>query len=361
LARFGDGLALKFARSSNGIEYSHKGDSLDRHLVNCNRNIRQAIRTASLLSVCLCQSGYARIRLIVLRQTSVPTMSYNIRLLISCPDKKGLIAAISSFIAMHNGNILSADQYVSDQGADSRETFFMRLEIQGEGFGLERNEFGSAFAPLARQHAMDWYVSYTDTPKRMAILVSRYDHCLMDLLWRWEAGELDAEIPLVVSNHPELRSRVEHYDVPFYHLPVTKDTKAEQESAMLGLLNEHRVDLVVLARYMQILTPKFVSAYPDRIINIHHSFLPAFVGADPYRRAHERGVKIIGATAHYVTEELDAGPIIHQDVTHVTHRYAVDDLVRVGREVEQRVLARAVRWHLEDRVLADGRRTVVFE
>jgi formyltetrahydrofolate deformylase len=288
-------------------------------------------------------------------------MSYNIRLLISCPDKKGLIAAISSFVAMHNGNILSADQYVSDQGADRRGTFFMRLEIEGEGFGLERKEFGSAFAPLARQHNMDWYDSYTDTPKRMAILVSGYDHCLMDLLWRGEAGELDAEIPLVVSNHPDLRSRVEHYDVPFYHLPVTKETKAEQESAMLGLLNEHRVDLVVLARYMQILTPRFCSAYPDRIINIHHSFLPAFVGADPYRRAHERGVKTIGATAHYVTEELDAGPIIHQDVAHVTHRDAVDDLVRVGREVERRVLARAVRWHLEDRVLVDASRTVVFE
>jgi formyltetrahydrofolate deformylase len=288
-------------------------------------------------------------------------MSYNMRLLISCPDKKGLIAAISSFIAMHDGNILSADQYVSDEGVNASETFFMRLEIEGAGFGLERDEFGPAFTPLARQHKMDWRVYYTDTPKRMAILVSGYDHCLLDLLWRWEAGELDAKIPLVVSNHPELRSRVEHYDVPFYHLPVTKETKAEQESAILRLLNEHRVDLVVLARYMQILTPRFVSAYPDRIVNIHHAFLPAFVGADPYRRAHERGVKTIGATAHYVTEELDAGPIIHQDVTHVTHRDTVEDLVRVGREVERRVLAQAVRWHLEDRVLVDGSRTVVFQ
>jgi formyltetrahydrofolate deformylase len=288
-------------------------------------------------------------------------MSYNIRLRISCPDKKGLIAAISSFIAMHDGNILSADQYVSEEGTNGSGTFFMRLEIEGEGFGLERDEFGPAFAPLARQHNVAWHISYTDTPKRMAILVSGYDHCLMDLLWRWEAGELDAEIPLVVSDHPEHRSRVEPYDLPFYHLPVTKETKAEQESAMLSLLNEHRVDLVVLARYMQILTPRFVSAYPDRIVNIHHSFLPAFIGVDPYRRAHERGVKIIGATAHYVTEELDAGPIIHQDITHVTHRDAVDDLVRVGREVERRVLARAVRLHLEDRVLADGSRTVVFE
>jgi formyltetrahydrofolate deformylase len=285
-----------------------------------------------------------------------PSVSYNLRLLISCPDKKGLIAAISSFIAMHDGNILSADQYVSDSGK-----FFMRLEIEGEGFGLVRDEFAGAFAPLARRHGMDWRVSHTDTPKRMAILVSRFDHCLIDLLWRWDAGELKAQIPLVVSNHPDLASRAEIYGIPFHHLPVTKETKAEQESEVLALLDEHGVDLVVLARYMQILTPRFIDAYPAGIINIHHSFLPAFAGADPYRRAHERGVKTIGATAHYVTEELDAGPIIHQDVAHVTHRDTVEDLVSLGREVERRVLARAVRWHLEDRILVDGNRTVVFE
>jgi formyltetrahydrofolate deformylase len=286
----------------------------------------------------------------------VPAVSYNLRLLISCPDKKGLIAAISSFIAMHDGNILSADQYVSDSG-----TFFMRLEIEGEGFGLGRDEFAGAFAPLARRHRMEWRVSHTDTPKRMAILVSRYDHCLIDLLWRWDSGELDAEIPLVVSNHPDLASRAEIYGIPFHHLPVTKETKAEQEGKVLDLLFEHGVDVVVLARYMQILSPKLVDAYPSGIINIHHSFLPAFAGADPYRRAHDRGVKTIGATAHYVTEELDAGPIIHQDVAHVTHRDTVEDLVRLGREVERRVLARAVRWHLEDRILVDGNRCVVFE
>jgi len=208
---------------------------------------------------------------------------------------------------------------------------------------------------------MDWRVSYTDTPRRMAIMVSRYDHCLIDLLWRWDSGELAAEIPLVVSNHPDLKSRTEHYDIPFYHLPVTKETKTEQESKVLELFEEHGVDFVVLARYMQVLTPRFVGIYPSRIINIHHSFLPAFAGADPYRRAHDRGVKTIGATAHYVTEELDAGPIIHQDVAHVTHRDTVEDLVRHGREVERRVLARAVRWHLEDRILVDGNRAVVFE
>jgi formyltetrahydrofolate deformylase len=286
-------------------------------------------------------------------------VSYNLRLLISCPDRKGLISAISSFIAMHDGNILSADQYVSEDEAGG--TFFMRLEIEGDGFGLGRDELAGAFAPLARRHGMAWRVSYTDAPKRMAILVSRYDHCLIDLLWRWDAGELDAEIPLVVSNHPDLASRAEIYGIPFHFLPVTPETKAEQESRVLELLTEHAVDLVVLARYMQILSPKLVGAYPSGIINIHHSFLPAFAGADPYRRAHDRGVKTIGATAHYVTDELDAGPIIHQDVAHVTHRDTVEDLARLGREVERRVLARAVRWHLEDRILVDGNRTVVFE
>jgi formyltetrahydrofolate deformylase len=226
--------------------------------------------------------------------------------LISCPDKKGLMAAISSFTAMHDGNILSADQYVSDSG-----TFSMRLEIEGEGFGLDREVFPGAFAPLARRHEMEWRVSNTDTPKRMAILVSRYDHCLIDLLWRWDAGELDAEIPLVISNHPDLAARAENYDIPFHHLPVTKETKTEQEARILSLLSESGVNLVVLARYMQVLTAEFVGAYPSGIVNIHHSFLPAFSGADAYRRAHERGVKTIGATAHYVTDELDAGPIIH--------------------------------------------------
>ena len=283
-------------------------------------------------------------------------MVSNLRLTVSCPDRKGLISALSSFISMHDGNILSADQYVSDGG-----TFFMRLEIEGAGFGLARDEFAGAFRPLARRHGMGWHVNHTDTPKRMAVLVSRYDHCLTDLLWRWDAGELDAEIPLVVSNHPDLASRAESYGIPFHHVPVTKETKPEQESEVLDHLSENRVDVVVLARYMQILTPEFVSAYRDRLINIHHSFLPAFAGADPYRRAHERGVKTIGATAHYVSEELDAGPIIHQDVAHVSHRDTVDDLVRLGREVERRVLARAVRLHLEDRILVDGGRTVVFD
>jgi len=285
-------------------------------------------------------------------------VSYNIRLLVPCSDKKGLIAAISSFIAMHDGNILSADP-VRERGGERH--VFMCLEVEGEGFRLEREEFGPPFAPLARQHDIVWRVSYTDTPKTVAILVSRHDHCLIDLLRRWDARELDARVPLIVSNHPDLASRTEIYDIRFHHLPVAQKNKAAQETQMLDLLHEHEVDLVVLARYMQILTPNVVNAYPDRIINIHHSFLPAFVGSDPYRRAYDRGVKTIGATAHYVTEELDAGPVIHQDTAHVTQRDTVEDLVRTGREIERRVLARAVCWHLEERVLVDGNRTVVFE
>jgi formyltetrahydrofolate deformylase len=285
-------------------------------------------------------------------------MSYNIRLLIDCPDHKGLIAAVSSFIALHNGNILSADQYVSDPPSS---TFFMRMEIESQDFGLGRDEFDAAFAPLARQHGMNWRVSFTDRPRRMAILVSRYAHCLLDLLWRWEAGELDAEIPLVISNHADLAEKVKAHGIPFHHLPVTKDSKAEQETQVEKLLQEHEIDLVVLARYMQIISAQFLDSYRRPIINIHHSFLPAFVGASPYHQAYARGVKIIGATAHYVTTELDAGPILHQDVAHISHCDGIEDMVRIGREVERRVLAQAVRWHLEDRVLVDGIRTVVFQ
>jgi formyltetrahydrofolate deformylase len=285
-------------------------------------------------------------------------MSYNIRLLINCPDHRGLIAAVSSFIALHNGNIVAADQHV---GEPPNAAFFMRMEIESDGFGLGRDEFDAAFAPLARQHGMKWRVSFTDRPKRMAILVSKQGHCLTDMLWRWEAGELDAQIPLVISNHDDLAPKVGIHGISFFHLPVTKPSHTEQESHVVSLLRERDIELVVLARYMQILSPEFLRSCDRPIINIHHSFLPAFVGASPYRQAYARGVKIIGATAHYVTSELDAGPIINQDVAHVSHRDNVDDMVRIGREVEQRVLAKAVRWHLEDRVLVDGNRTVVFE
>jgi formyltetrahydrofolate deformylase len=285
-------------------------------------------------------------------------MSYHIRLLINCPDHRGVIAAISGFIALHNGNIVSADQHVSDSRSG---TFFMRMEIESQGFGLGRDEFDAAFAPLARQHAMRWKVSFSDRPKRMAILVSRQGHCLIDMLWRWEAKELDAELPLVISNHADLAARVESHGIAFCHLPVAQDSKLDQEARVEAVLREHSIDVVVLARYMQILSPRILECYDKPIINIHHSFLPAFAGANPYRQAYDRGVKIIGATAHYVTAELDAGPIINQDVARISHRDSVDDMIRIGREVERRVLAQAVRWHLEDRVLVDGNRTVVFE
>lgn len=285
-------------------------------------------------------------------------MSYDVRLLIDCPDHRGLVASVSSFIALHKGNILSADQFVGGPGSGR---FFLRMVIEGEGFGLGRDEFDAAFAPLARQHGMNWRCSFTDRPKRLAILASKYGHCLVDLLWRHEEGELHAEIPLVISNHPDLRGKVEAHGIPFHHLPVAKGAKEDQEARVVELLDEHKIDVVVLARYMQILSPGFLDACRRPVINIHHSFLPAFVGASPYRQAYERGVKLIGATAHYVTAELDAGPIIDQGVVHVSHRDSVDDLVRIGREVERRVLARAVRWHLDDRVLLDGGRTVVFE
>jgi formyltetrahydrofolate deformylase len=284
-------------------------------------------------------------------------MSDNIRLLIDCPDHRGVVAAVSNFIALHNGNIVDADQHVSDPPGSR---FFMRMEIESQGFGLGRDEFEAAFSPLARQHGMTWRVRYADRPRRMAILVSKYAHCLLDLLWRWESGELDAEIPLVISNHPDLADKVQSHGIPYHHLSVAKGAKAEQEARVVKLLSEHDIDVVVLARYMQILSAEFLDAIGRPVINIHHSFLPAFVGASPYHQAYTRGVKIIGATAHYVTAELDAGPIIHQDVAHISHRDGVEDMIRIGREVERRVLAQAVRWHLEDRIIVDGVRTVVF-
>ncbi len=285
-------------------------------------------------------------------------MNRPIRLLIDCPDHRGVVAAVANFIALHNGNIVAADQHVSEAPGNR---FFMRMEVETEGFGLDRDEFDAAFSPMARQHGMAWTVRYPDRPLRMGILVSKYAHCLLDLLWRWESGELQAEIPMVISNHPDLAGKVEAHGIPYHHLPATKETRAEQERQVLKLLAEHRVDFVVLARYMQILSAEFLEAIGRPVINIHHSFLPAFIGASPYHQAYTRGVKIIGATAHYVTAELDAGPIIHQDVAHISHRDGIEDMIRIGREVERRVLAQAVRWHIEDRVLMDGVRTVVFE
>ena len=279
------------------------------------------------------------------------------RLLVACTDQPGIVAALSRFLRDSGANIEQSDQHTTDPAGGA---FFMRTEFRLGGVEREADAFEQAFAAeVADPFAMDWRMHYAARRKRVAVLVSRYDHCLAELLWRWRRGELYADIPLVVSNHPELAAEAERFGVHFEHVPVDPDAKPAAEGAMLDLLGG-AFDLVVLARYMQILSPTFLAAARTPIINIHHSFLPAFAGADPYTRAYGRGVKIIGATAHYVTEDLDAGPIIEQDVARVTHREGVDALVRTGADLERIVLLRAVRWHLEDRVLLHGNRTLVF-
>jgi len=282
------------------------------------------------------------------------------RLLISCPDKPGIVAAVSQFLYSHGANVLDSSQHSTDPTGG---TFFMRMAFYLEDLDVTRKQFERAFADVvAKPFAMNWRVSYADVTPRMAILVSKYDHCLLELLWRWRSGDIALEIPVVISNHDDLRSLCESFGVPFVHLPVSKDTKPQQEAEMMQQLDSvlGEQDFIVLARYMQILSPSFVAHYPKRIINIHHSFLPAFVGANPYKHAYERGVKLIGATAHYVTDDLDEGPIIEQDVARVSHRDSVKDLVRIGREIERTVLARAVEAHVSDRVLVYGNKTIVF-
>jgi formyltetrahydrofolate deformylase len=279
------------------------------------------------------------------------------RLLISCNDRPGIVAAVSRLLADRGANILQSDQYSTDPEGG---TFFMRTEFKLDGLDADSGELARAFGTeVGEPFGMDWRLHKASYRKRVAVLVSRYDHCLAELLWRWRRGELYADIPLIVSNHADMEREAARFDIRFEHIPVPRDGKAAAETALLELLGG-AFDLIVLARYMQILTPTFLEAARTPIINIHHSFLPAFAGADPYARAYERGVKIIGATAHYVTEELDAGPIIEQDVARVTHRDHVDDLVQLGADLERSVLLRAVRWHLDDRVLAHGSRTIVF-
>jgi formyltetrahydrofolate deformylase len=279
------------------------------------------------------------------------------RLLISCPDQPGIVAAVSGFLHARDANIVASDQHSTDP---ERGRFFMRMEFHPEPEPPDRADLAQSFrTEVAEPFAMDWRLSFASERKRVAILVSRGGHCLLDLLWRWRSGELDCDIPLVISNHPDMEADVTSFGVPFEVVPVERGKKRAAESAMLHLLAA-RCDLIVLARYMQILSGDFLKRADAPAINIHHSFLPAFAGADPYARARERGVKIIGATAHYVTEELDAGPIIEQDVTRVSHRHDVDALTRMGADIERTVLARAVRWHLEDRVLVNGARTVIF-
>jgi formyltetrahydrofolate deformylase len=278
-------------------------------------------------------------------------------LLIDCPDRKGIVAAVADFLYRHNANILHADQH---QDAECG-LFLMRVEWDLAGFDLGLDDCARQFAPLAEQFGMRWRLESSDPPPRVALFVSRYDHCLVDLLYRHQSGELVCDIPLVISNHPDARRWTDFYKVPFFHVPVEPGARAEAEQWQQALLEEHRIDLVVLARYMQVLSADFVGRWPHRIINVHHSFLPAFSGARPYHRAFERGVKLIGATSHYATEDLDEGPIIEQDVVRVSHRDGLEDLVQKGRDLEQVVLARAVRWHLDHRVLVYNRKTVVFD
>jgi formyltetrahydrofolate deformylase len=278
-------------------------------------------------------------------------------LLVDCPDRKGIVAGIANFLYSHGANILHADQHQDNELG----LFFMRVEWALAEFELDPALFAARFRPLAEEFHMNWRVEYSSAPVSMAIFVSREQHCLLDLLHRHQNQELRARIPLIVSNHPDARPFAEFYGIPFHCIPVEASGKAEAERQQLALLEENKIDLVVLARYMQILSPEFVARYPRRIINVHHSFLPAFSGARPYQAAFRRGVKLIGATSHYATETLDEGPIIEQDVTRVSHRYELDDFVEKGRDLERVVLSRAVRWHLEHRILCYANKTVVFD
>ena len=278
-------------------------------------------------------------------------------LLISCPDRKGIVATISDFVFRHNGNILHADEHADEES----NLFLMRVEFDPAGFDIDLANFSEYFSPMAHKFEMQWRLARSNYRPKMIILVSKYDHCLVDLLYRHKSGELTCDIPLIISNHPDNQPIADFYGIPYLTIPVPKDSKRQAEDKILNLIEQHKPDFMVLARYMQILSNEFVNRYPQRIINIHHSFLPAFVGAKPYHQAFTRGVKLIGATSHYVTEVLDDGPIIEQDVVRISHRDSLDDLLQKGRDLEKVVLSRAVRWHIDNRVLLYGNKTVVFD
>src|SRR5690242_4288799 len=278
-------------------------------------------------------------------------------LLVDCPDAKGIVASVSTFLYTHGANILGSDQHQDNQAG----LFFMRVEFDLADFSLDAAKFAREFQPIAARYRMQWRLEDSAGRARVAIFVSRQQHCLVDLLHRHQTGELPGEIALIVSNHPDARALAEFYRVPFHHVPVERARKLTAEAEQVRLTDAHAIDLVVLARYMQVLSPAFVARYPLRIINVHHSFLPAFSGARPYHAAFERGVKLIGATSHYVTDELDAGPIIEQDVARISHRDQVEQLIAKGRDLEKAVLSRAVRWHLDHRILFYGNKTVVFD
>ncbi|AXN38942.1 formyltetrahydrofolate deformylase [Peribacillus butanolivorans] len=279
------------------------------------------------------------------------------RLIIKCPDQPGIVATVTAFLKEHGANIVELSQYsMNPEGG----TFFTRIEFDCPGLKEKALDMEVAFQEISTKFSMQWTFNYVSDLKRTAIFVSKEPHCLLELLWEWQSGDLLADIALVISNHEDTRQIVESMNIPFYYIPANKDIRKEVEAQQLKLLEEFNVDLIVLARYMQILTPDFVAAHPNKIINIHHSFLPAFIGARPYERAYNRGVKLIGATSHYVTNDLDEGPIIEQDIERVDHRDSAEDMKKVGRSAERRVLARAVKWHLEDRVLVHENKTVVF-
>jgi len=278
-------------------------------------------------------------------------------LLVDCPDAKGLVASISRFLFEHGANILDAAEHRDNE----RGRFFMRVEFDIDGFDVAHAAFAQAFQPLVDRFGIDHRLEYAAERPKTAIFVSRYEHCLVDLLYRHRTGELRCDVPLIVSNHEDARPLAAFHGIPFHYIPVAAESKTAAEAAALSLLDAHGIELIVLARYMQVLSDAFVSRYPRRIINVHHSFLPAFTGARPYHAAFDRGVKLIGATAHYVTDVLDEGPIIEQDVARVSHRDQIEDLVAKGRDVEKVVLSRAVRWHLDHRVLVSTHKTIVFD
>jgi len=285
-------------------------------------------------------------------------MSRTAVLLVDCPDAKGIVASVSTFLYSHGANIIGSDQHQDNQAG----LFFMRVEFDLTDFTLDAPNFAREFQPIAGRYQMQWRLEDTASRARVALFVSRHQHCLVDLLHRHQTGELPGgEIALIISNHPDARPLAEFYRVPFHHVPVDGARKLAAEAEQIRLLDGNTVHLIVLARYMQVLSPEFVARYPLRIINVHHSFLPAFSGAKPYHAAFERGVKLIGATSHYVTDELDAGPIIEQDVARISHRDQVEQLIAKGRDLEKAVLSRAVRWHLEHRILFYGNKTVVFD
>ena len=279
-------------------------------------------------------------------------------MLIHCPDEKGIILSVTNYISRNNGNIVDLDQHVDSE----QKIFFMRVEWTLSDFNIPREIIGAHFgSEVAQKYQMQYTIHFRDEKIRMALMVSKMDHCFNDILSRYKSGEWNVEIPLIISNHPDMEETANRFGIPYHYIPVSKQTKVEQEKKQLQLLSDHNIDFVVLARYMQILSENFIKDYSNRIINIHHSFLPAFPGAKPYHSAHERGVKIIGATSHYVTKELDAGPIIAQSTANISHKDRVEDLVRKGRDIEKVVLSRAIWYHVNRRILSYGNRTIIFD